>query len=65
MADPSVAECEDCGARTESQVGWNRPSGVAGSTSVFIQPVQPAPVVLGHDGYLCDRCWWSRSARAA
>lgn len=55
-----VRACEDCGATHESTAGWNRPSGVPGASSAFTQSVQPAPVVLGHEGYLCTRCWWRR-----
>ncbi|HMD60051.1 MAG TPA: hypothetical protein VKG78_01390 [Opitutaceae bacterium] len=61
----SVAACEDCGARTETTGGWNRPSGVAGSASTFTQTVQRADHMLGHPGYLCTRHWWARARAAA
>lgn len=59
--------CEDCGARTESITGFAY--GGSGSSRsgqhcarTTIQSVQPAPVILGHDGYLCQQCWWRRAA---
>jgi hypothetical protein len=52
--------CEDCGKPTEVTAGWSKPSGTAGSATGFVQPVQRADVVLGHEGHLCTKCWWAR-----
>lgn len=57
--------CEDCGASTERTGGWSKPSGTAGSESSFMQPVQRADFMLGHEGYLCTLCWWARMRQAA
>jgi hypothetical protein len=62
--------CEDCGAETESVTsfayggsGSSRSGNHCAHTS--IQLVQPAPAMLGHEGYLCGRCWWGRSRLSA
>jgi hypothetical protein len=61
MSRPGQSVCEDCGARSESTAGWSKPSGTAGRETTFDQSVQPAPIMLGHDGCLCTRCWWRRA----
>lgn len=52
-------ECEHCGARTDSGSCWNRPSGTPGYVSRYVDQVQRADFALGHEGYLCTRCWWA------
>lgn len=59
LRDPSA--CHDCGASSEGTAGWSKPSGTSGHVTTFTQEVQPAPVMLGHDGRLCTRCWWARA----
>lgn len=61
--------CEDCGVRSESVTGFayggsgsSRSGNHCAHTS--LQAVQPAPAMLGRDGYLCRRCWWRRAAQA-
>lgn len=53
--------CEDCETTAETTGGWSKPSGTAGSASVFVQGVERADFMLGHPGYLCTRCWWGRN----
>lgn len=53
--------CEDCGVTSETTAGWSKPSGADGSAHSFSQPVQRADLMLGHEGYLCTRCWWRRN----
>lgn len=51
--------CEDCGARLEHLGTF----GTHGRQQTWHTTVSPAPVMLGHDGYLCCACWWARVAR--
>lgn len=59
--------CEDCGAQTEAVVSFAY--GGSGSSrsgehcaSTTVKCIDQAPVILGHEGYLCQRCWWRRNA---
>lgn len=61
----TVPACEDCGATDEATAGWGKPSGSAGHATAFVQTVQPAPVMLGHPGFLCTHCWWARARGVA
>lgn len=62
----TTPRCEDCGAATESVTafayggsGSSRSGNHCAITRVV--PVAPAPVMLGHEGYLCQPCWWARN----
>jgi hypothetical protein len=68
MTDPGQSACEDCGAHTEQVTAFAY--GGSGSSRSgehcarqTVQAVDRAPVMLGHDGRLCQRCWWRRNAR--
>ncbi len=60
MGSHTNIACEGCGKPTEVTAGWSKPSGAAGNSTVFVQPVQRADIVLGHAGHLCTKCWWER-----
>lgn len=57
---PETGPCEDCERETETLGAWSKPSGTAGAPSMWHTTPAPSPVVLGHDGFLCRRCWWKR-----